>query len=75
MRDPKVHKEVIERVASYAIEIGFALQHLDYSPIKGPEGNIEYLLHLKNDAAVSALSDIDIDGVVAAAHRQLDKGV
>ena len=75
VRDPKVHKEVIERVASYAIEIGFALQHLDYSPIKGPEGNIEYLLHLKNDAAVSALSDIDIDGVVAAAHRQLDKGV
>ena len=37
VRDPKVHKEVIERVASYAIEIGFALQHLDYSPIKGPE--------------------------------------
>lgn len=47
VRDPKVHEEVIYKVMSYASEIGFACMDLEFSPIKGPEGNIEYLLHLK----------------------------
>lgn len=47
VRDAKVHVQVIEMVTSFARQNGFALLHLDYSPIKGPEGNIEYLLHLK----------------------------
>lgn len=47
VRDPKVHQEVIEMVMDFAAAQGFILLHLEFSPIKGPEGNIEYLLHLK----------------------------
>ncbi len=47
VRDRKVHEEVIEHVISYAAGIGFDCLDLSYSPIKGPEGNIEYLLYLK----------------------------
>ncbi len=44
VREPEVHKEVIAKVLDYADSLGFEVKHLDYSPIKGPEGNIEYLL-------------------------------
>lgn len=47
VRDRKVHEEVIELVSSYAASIGFLCRELDFSPIKGPEGNIEYLLYLQ----------------------------
>ncbi|MDF2472427.1 MAG: hemolysin [Anaerocolumna sp.] len=47
VRDFDVHVEVIEKIISYAVCIGFRILNLDYSPIKGPEGNIEYLLHIK----------------------------
>ncbi len=46
VRDKAVHQEVIEMVAGYAAGIGFELKNLEFSPVKGPEGNIEYLLHL-----------------------------
>lgn len=47
VRDPAVHEEVIAKVLDYARSIGFEPLHLSFSPIKGPEGNIEYLLHIK----------------------------
>lgn len=47
VRDKAVHREVIMKVADYARNIGFGVMELDYSPIRGPEGNIEYLIHLK----------------------------
>lgn len=47
VRDKKVHLEVIRNVLSFAKEIGFRILALDFSPIKGPEGNIEYLVHLR----------------------------
>ncbi len=47
VRDPKVHVEVIEKVAAASSKLGFSVEGLDYSPVKGPEGNIEYLMHLK----------------------------
>jgi 23S rRNA (cytidine1920-2'-O)/16S rRNA (cytidine1409-2'-O)-methyltransferase len=47
VREQSVHIEVIERVVAYAISLGFRVLNLDYSPIKGPEGNIEYLLHIR----------------------------
>lgn len=47
VRDKGVHLEVIEQVTEFARQIGFLPLKLDYSPIKGPEGNIEYLLHIK----------------------------
>jgi 23S rRNA (cytidine1920-2'-O)/16S rRNA (cytidine1409-2'-O)-methyltransferase len=47
VRDQKVHVEVISMVSEYAASIGFDCLELDFSPIKGPEGNIEYLLYLR----------------------------
>ncbi len=47
VRQPGVHLEVIEKVILYAVWNGFRILNLDYSPIKGPEGNIEYLLHIQ----------------------------
>lgn len=49
VREPEVHREVIGKIVDYADSIGFAVLHLEYSPIKGPEGNIEYLVHLKKE--------------------------
>lgn len=46
VKEPTVHKEVIEKVVDYADSLGYSVLHLDYSPIRGPEGNIEYLAHL-----------------------------
>lgn len=48
VRDKKVHKDVIESVIIFAMSIGFDIINLDFSPVKGPEGNIEYLLYLQN---------------------------
>ena len=50
VRDPAVHEEVIRKVASYAAQLGLECSGLDFSPIKGPEGNIEYLLYLRKHA-------------------------
>lgn len=49
VREPEIHREVIGKIVDYADSIGFTVLHLEYSPIKGPEGNIEYLLHLKKE--------------------------
>lgn len=74
VRDPKVHEEVIEKVMDYAKSIGFVPLHLEYSPIKGPEGNIEYLLHIrKKTDECSEEAALDIQEVVAKAHGELDK--
>lgn len=51
IKDPKVHAEVIENVVTFARELGFGILGIDHSPIKGPEGNIEYLVYLKNKAS------------------------
>ena len=68
VRDPVVHREVLERFAGYATDAGFALRGLDFSPIRGPEGNIEYLGYLqKGGEAIS----MDVDALVAASHREM----
>ena len=72
VRDKNVHKEVIHMVMDFAKEIGFVLCNLEYSPIKGPEGNIEYLLHLSKDTR-KVPGMIDVDAVVEASHITLDR--
>lgn len=52
VRDPAVHREVIQSIISYAGSLGFAICGLDFSPIRGPEGNIEYLLYIKKEDRV-----------------------
>ena len=66
VRDAAVHRTVIENCLSVAREDGYSVLGLDYSPIRGPEGNIEFLCYLKN-ASVSA-PEPDTAAVVAAAH-------
>jgi len=77
VRDKKVHEEVIENVVGFSREFGLIPVELDYSPVKGPEGNIEYLLHLKNPGAeVEGLEGIidsaKIKETVNRAHEELD---
>lgn len=59
VRDRKVHEEVIEEVMEYALSIGFRILELSFSPIKGPEGNIEYLLYLENTDQIPAELESD----------------
>ena len=75
VRDPKVHLEVIRAVMDFASCIGFEILHLEFSPIKGPEGNIEYLLHLKKQPEGYVQDNIPVDPetIVAMAHQTLDK--
>ncbi len=63
VRDPAVHKEVIEKVISFCMGIGFKVENLDFSPIRGPEGNIEYLLLIKKteDGDAKEINDDDLD--------------
>ena len=75
VRDPAVHQEVIEKVRDYAMSISMEPCHLSFSPIKGPEGNIEYLLHLKKHQEGTEVTDslqVSVEAVVAEAHGQLD---
>ena len=71
VRDKSVHEEVIHMVMEYAKSIGFTLLNLEFSPIKGPEGNIEYLLHLQNGGAVAKQSDICVEEIVEQSHQVL----
>ena len=71
VRDKKVHKDVIESVIIFAMSIGFDIINLDFSPVKGPEGNIEYLLYLQNTNKEQGekLSDIIPEEVVEKSHQ------
>ena len=71
VRDPEVHKDVVKKVLSLAKDNGFGLLGLTYSPIKGPKGNIEYLMYIKADATDSF--EADVDELVGESHSQLDK--
>ncbi|WP_077609428.1 TlyA family RNA methyltransferase [Clostridium sp. Marseille-P2415] len=76
VREKSVHLEVIEAVISHAVSIGFEVLHLEYSPIKGPEGNIEYLLHLKNhlSGGTYPVFQVDPEKTVNEAHAELSEG-
>ena len=71
VRDIKVHYAVIENVLGFAKDIGFTVLGLSYSPIKGPEGNIEYLAYLKKCNELSTVLDADIKNVVDMSHFEL----
>lgn len=81
VRDKKVHFEVIDMVINYADSIELHPLMLDFSPVKGPEGNIEYLLYLTKDKSFKDMvennilksEDIDIEKVVNLSHETLDK--
>lgn len=87
VREPKVHVEVIEKVISFCLGLGFEVEHLNFSPIRGPEGNIEYLLVIRKteegvkDTDISKVIPQEIDEdlkklikeIVEKSHEDLDK--
>ena len=78
VRDRKVHEEVIETVTAMTAGAGFAILGLDYSPIRGPEGNIEYLMYIRKpgegeEASPGPVGRETIRMLVAASHESLDR--
>jgi 23S rRNA (cytidine1920-2'-O)/16S rRNA (cytidine1409-2'-O)-methyltransferase len=75
VREPETHEEVIENVINHALSLGFHILGIDHSPIRGPEGNIEYLLYMENaDREPSVITPEEkkkIHELVMQAHRVL----
>ena len=75
VRDKKVHEEVIEMVTNHALSLGFIVKGLEHSPIRGPEGNIEYLLYVekaeKEPSVVDDKMKEEIHRLVERAHETL----
>lgn len=72
VRESSTHIEVIRNAIGFALQNHFSIRGLDYSPIKGPEGNIEFLIHVVHDGEQQAPSEEDIQSVVNAAHQSLN---
>jgi 23S rRNA (cytidine1920-2'-O)/16S rRNA (cytidine1409-2'-O)-methyltransferase len=73
VRDPAVHEEVIANITDFVLHNGFSVRGLTYSPVRGPEGNIEYLLYLQKADTPSSVP-LDIPALVAESHRVLNGG-
>ena len=71
VRDVSVHLEVVNRVMQEAIDAGFSVLGLDYSPVKGPEGNIEYLMFLSSAVSPEITDGINAQDVVNRSHEEL----
>lgn len=69
VRDAAVHIQVIEDILKFVPSVGFSVMGLDYSPVTGPEGNIEFLLYMKKSDMPSV--QFDISELVETAHREL----
>ena len=72
VRESSTHIEVIRNAIGFALQNHFSVRGLDYSPIKGPEGNIEFLIHVVHDGEQQAPGEEDIQSVVNAAHQSLN---
>ncbi len=72
VRESSTHIEVIRNAIGFALQNHFSVRGLDYSPIKGPEGNIEFLIHVVHDSEQQAPSEEAIQSVVNAAHQSLN---
>ncbi len=73
VRDKNVHIAVIEKIINLVFQNKYSLLGLDFSPVKGPEGNIEYLCYIEKNEATESLVEITAQAVVEASHNALDK--
>jgi len=73
VRDKNVHLEVVEHIIDLALENGFSVMGLQFSPIKGPEGNIEYLVYLVKSESPEVSEDVEPEHIVNLSHSELDK--
>lgn len=74
VRDIEVHRQVVEDIAAFSLQQGFKIKALSYSPIKGPEGNIEYLLYLSKVEGADNMEELNriIEKTVGESHQSLD---
>ena len=72
VRERATHVEVLENAVGYAAENGFSVAGLDFSPVKGPEGNIEYLMYLRKEEGGSPPGRGEIAALVERSHAALD---
>lgn len=73
VRDIGVHKEVIKKVIGYIQELNMYASGLSYSPVKGPEGNIEYLVWITKTPKDTVIDDAVIEEIAEGSHGELDK--
>lgn len=73
VRDKSVHEDVVASITSFAAENGFKVLGVDFSPIKGPEGNIEYLMYIEKNENGEMLWDGSVAELVERSHENLDK--
>jgi 23S rRNA (cytidine1920-2'-O)/16S rRNA (cytidine1409-2'-O)-methyltransferase len=72
IKDPKVHRATIEKVIDKAVQLGFSVKNLTFSPIKGGAGNVEFLIHLKKEGKAEISSQVDIDQVLHLEKQTLE---
>ena len=73
VRDKKVHIAVVEEIIDFCLNNGFSVLGLSFSPIKGPQGNIEYLLYIKRSDTPQNNLSVTAEEVVEQSHETLDK--
>lgn len=73
VRDPKVHENVVTDIMDFCLNNGYSVLNLDFSPVKGPEGNIEYLIHLRKSDKPELLTDVNPKELVEKSHSILSK--
>lgn len=73
VRDKSVHADVVRNITDFAAENGFKVLGVDFSPIKGPEGNIEYLMHIEKTDKGEMLWEGSVEELVERSHENLDK--
>jgi len=71
VRDKKVHREVVQNIADFVTNLNMKIKGLTFSPIKGPEGNIEYLIYIKKGNNSDGLKPEIIDLVIDESHKNL----
>lgn len=73
VRDKKVHVDVVDMIVDFCLNNGYDVLGLSYSPIKGPQGNIEYLIHIRKATEPQLLTNTTPTEIVTASHDELDK--
>ncbi len=73
VREPEIHLEVLDKIFDFCKEIGFCIKGIHYSPIKGPEGNIEYLFYFVKSKEETVFSHDDLQNLVTESHQALDR--
>ena len=71
VREASTHLEVVEKIKDFSLSLKFSVLNLEFSPIKGPQGNIEYLIHLINDDLGEFRADITPDTLISQSHIEL----